>query len=117
MQRLLHQNNMQPQHRKMRILHKTQMHNKRNPKTEEKNMTNNNEKNIANLIQNQIQNTINTQPHPTKATITKTYTNGNVDITTQYGTLRNIKSITTHTVGDETLLIFLDNTYELKMVI
>ena len=73
--------------------------------------------NLGNIIQKQINHTINTQPHPTKARITKTHPDGYVDIQTQYGELHHIQTITTHTIGDETILIFLDNTTENKMVI
>lgn len=56
--------------------------------------------------------------HPIKATITRVYNNGNVDIqTTEYGALKNIQTIIPHTNGDETILIFLNNNPNTKMVI
>ena len=78
-------------------------------------MTNNNT--LSDTIQNQIENTINTQPYPTQATITKVYQDGHVDAETQYGKLTYIQSILTHEIDDETILIFLNNDYNKRMII
>ena len=72
---------------------------------------------LSDIIQTQIQNTINTQPTPTKATITKIYTDGHVDIETNYGKLTYIQTIIDHELNDETILIFLDNDYNKRIVI
>ena len=74
-------------------------------------------KTINNSIQTQILNSLNTQPHPTRATIIKTYEDGYVDIKTDYGELRHVQSITTHENNDETVLIFLNNNYDERIVI
>ncbi len=60
---------------------------------------------------------INKQPHPTQCTITKTYDDGYVDINCQYGELRHIQSITNHNINDTTILLFIENDFNLKMVI
>ena len=58
------------------------------------------------------------QPTPTKATITHLYSDGYVDIQTEtYGELKHIQTITTHEVGDETILIFLNGEYTERIVI
>ena len=82
-----------------------------------KRMTKENNTTLAGIVQNQIQNTINQQPHPTECTVTKVYEDGYVDINSPYGELRHIKSITPHNVGDETILIFLNNTTTERRVI
>ena len=74
-------------------------------------------KTINSIIQTQIQNTIQTQPHPTECTITKVYEDGYVDINSPYGELKHIQSITEHSIGDETILIFLNNDPSDMMVI
>ena len=80
-------------------------------------MTKETQPTLAGIVQNQIQNTINQQPHPTECEVTKVYEDGYVDINSPYGELRHIKSITTHNVGDETILIFLNNDFNLRRVI
>ena len=69
---------------------------------------------IETITQNQLNQTLT----PVKATITHTYPNTkHVDInTSEYGVLKHVQTITDHTVGDETILIFL-NTQNEKMVI
>ena len=74
-------------------------------------------KTINGQIEIQFQNLISTLPHPTQATITKTYEDGYVDITTSYGELTHVQSITTHEIEDETILIFLNNDYNQRRVI
>ena len=74
-------------------------------------------KTINSIIQTQIQNTIQSQPHPTECTITKVYEDGYVDINSPYGELKHIQSITPHNIGDETILIFLNNDYTQRRVI
>ena len=80
-------------------------------------MTNENKPTLYTVIQNQIQNTITDQPHPTQATITRVYEDGYCDVNTPYGELKHIQSITTHEINDETILIFLNNTFEQRIVI
>ena len=82
-------------------------------------MTNQN-RTINDSITDIINDTLKTQPYPTKAIITRVYTNENkrVDINTiEYGRLQYIQTITEHEVGDETILIFLNNNHEEKIVI
>ena len=75
-------------------------------------------KTINQSIQNMINTTIKTQPCPTKAIITQTYNDGHVDINTKpYGKLTYIESITKHEIDDITILIFLDNDFNTRMVI
>ena len=76
------------------------------------------QKTLTTQIETIIQNQLNQTLTPVKATITHTYPDTkHVDITTaEYGVLKHIQTITTHTVGDETILIFL-NTQNEKMVI
>ena len=76
------------------------------------------QKTLTQQIETIIQNHLNQTLTPVKATITHTYPDTkHVDITTaEYGVLKHVQTITTHTVGDETILIFLSNQNE-KMVI
>jgi hypothetical protein len=74
--------------------------------------------NLNNEIQKMINNTITEQPYPTLAEITRIYNDGYVDIrTNEYGELTYLKTITSHNVGDTTILIFLNNTFEQRIVI
>ena len=70
---------------------------------------------IETIIQNQLNQTLT----PVKATITHTYPDTkHVDINTEeYGVLKHVQTITTHETGDETVLIFLNNNQNEKMVI
>ena len=76
------------------------------------------QKTLPQQIETIIQNHLNQTLTPVKATITHTYPDTkHVDINTEeYGVLKHVQTITTHTVGDETILIFLNNQNE-KMVI
>ena len=81
-------------------------------------MTQKEQSTLGGIIQTQIQNTINEQPAPTTCEITKTYNDNHVDIKTEtYGNLKYIESIISHEIGDKTILIFLNNNYNKKMVI
>ena len=75
------------------------------------------DKTINHLIQTQIESTITQQPHPTTATVTHVYPDKYVDIETTYGELKHIESITTHEIGDKTILIFLNNSFEDRIII
>ena len=56
--------------------------------------------------------------YPTIVEVTRVYNDGYVDCKNDdYGELRKVKSITEHTVGDETLLVFANNNYNDKIVI
>ncbi|WP_296885161.1 hypothetical protein [uncultured Methanobrevibacter sp.] len=69
-------------------------------------------------IETQIKNKIKEQPHPTPCTITHTYNDGRVDITTtRYGELKYIETITEHSIGDKTVLLFLNNDINERIVI
>ena len=75
-------------------------------------------KTLPQQIETIITNKLNQTLTPVKATITHTYPDTkHVDInTSEYGVLKHVQTITDHTVGDETILIFL-NTQNEKMVI
>lgn len=75
------------------------------------------QKTLTEQIETIITNKLNQTLTPVKATITHTYPDTkHVDInTTEYGVLKHVQTITTHTVGDETILIFLNQNE--KMVI
>ena len=74
-------------------------------------------KTLTEQIETIITNKLNQTLTPVKATITHTYPDTkHVDInTTEYGVLKHVQTITTHAVGDETILIFLNQNE--KMVI
>lgn len=76
------------------------------------------QKTLTEQIETIITNKLNQTLTPVKATITHTYPDTkHVDInTSEYGVLKHVQTITDHTVGDETILIFL-NTQNEKMVI
>ena len=76
-------------------------------------------KTLTEQIETIITNKLNQTLTPVKATITHTYPDTkHVDINTEeYGGLKHVQTITTHTVGDETILIFLNNNQNEKMVI
>ena len=76
------------------------------------------QKTLPQQIETIITNKLNQTLTPVKATITHTYPDTkHVDInTSEYGGLKHVQTITDHTVGDETILIFL-NTQNEKMVI
>ena len=75
------------------------------------------QKTLTEQIETIITNKLNQTLTPVKATITHTYPDTkHVDInTTEYGVLKHVQTITDHTIGDETILIFLNN--QEKMVI
>lgn len=77
------------------------------------------QKTLPQQIETIVQNHLNQTLTPVKATITHTYPDTkHVDInTSEYGVLKHVQTITTHTVGDETILIFLNNNQNEKMVI
>lgn len=56
--------------------------------------------------------------HPTIVEITKVYNNGYVNVKNEsFGELHYIRTITSHNVGDTTLLVFADNDYSQRIVI
>lgn len=69
-------------------------------------------------IQTQILNTIAEQPHPVICKITHIYEDGRVDIsTTKYGELKYLESILEHSIGDKTVLLFMNNDINERIVI
>ena len=76
-------------------------------------------KTLTEQIETIITNKLNQTLTPVKATITHTYPNTkHVDInTSEYGVLKHVQTITDHTIGDETILIFINNNPQDKMVI
>ena len=77
------------------------------------------QKTLTQQIETIITNKLNQTLTPVKATITHTYPDTkHVDInTSEYGVLKHVQTITTHETGDETVLIFLNNNSQDKMVI
>ena len=75
------------------------------------------QKTLTEQIETIITNKLNQTLTSVKATITHTYPDTkHVDInTSEYGELKHVQTITDHTIGDETILIFLNN--QEKMVI
>ena len=72
---------------------------------------------LADKIKPIVNEEINKQPTPTQAKITKVYQDGHVDVETNYGRLTYIATIVDHELDDETILIFLDNDYNKRIVI
>ena len=69
---------------------------------------------ITDLIKSHIQE----QPTPTPCEIIATHTDGTVTINTkQYGKLTHTPTITTHNIGDKTVLLFLNNNLNERIVI
>ena len=69
-------------------------------------------------IENQIQANIRNQPHPVRCEITHVYDDGRVDITTtKYGEIKYVESITKHNIGDKSVLLFLNNDINDRIVI
>lgn len=68
-------------------------------------------------IQRIVQDEISKIAFPTIVTITKIYSDGYVDVDSDFGVLRHIYTITDHEVGDKTILIFTDGDYDRGMVI
>lgn len=69
-------------------------------------------------IETMIQNKIDEQPSPTPCTITHTYQDGRVDITTtKYGELKYIQTITPHEKGDKSVLLFLNDDINERIII
>ena len=65
-----------------------------------------------------IKSHINEIPAPTPCEIIATHTDGTVTIQTKnYGKLTHTPSITTHTVGDKTVLLFLNQNLNERIVI
>ena len=54
---------------------------------------------------------------PTIVTISKIYNDGYVDVEGDYGLLHHIYSITTHEVGDKTLLVFADGDFNNMIIV
>ena len=73
---------------------------------------------IYKQLETMIKNKIAEQPSPIPCTITHIYTDGRVDITTaKYGELKYLESIVEHGIGDKTIIIFLENDFNQRMVI
>lgn len=78
------------------------------------------EKTLGGGMDQRIHSILQEQPYPTQVEIIKVYTNDKkkYDITsTEYGTLKNVDSITEHEIRDKTILIFLNNNYNEMMII
>ena len=69
-------------------------------------------------IENQIQANIRNQPHPVRCEITHVYENDRVDVETEnYGLLKYLETITEHNIGDKSVLLFLNNDINDRIVI
>ena len=68
-------------------------------------------------VQRIVQDEISKIAFPTIVTITKIYSDGYVDVDSDFGVLRHIYTITEHEVGDKTILIFTDGDYDHGMLI
>lgn len=78
-------------------------------------MNNTINKQIEILVDNKLERDI---TYPTIMEITKVYNDGHVDCKNEdYGELKHIKTITTHNIGDTTLLVFADNDYSKRIII
>lgn len=78
-------------------------------------MNNTINKQIEILVDNKLERDI---TYPTIMEITKVYNDGYVDCKNEdYGELKHIKTITTHNIGDTTLLVFADNDYSKRIII
>ena len=81
-------------------------------------MTDKEQSTLGGTIESQIKTVINEQPRPDKCEIIKVYSDGYVDIKSEtYGYLKYIQSITNHEINDISILVFLNNDYENRMVI
>ena len=73
---------------------------------------------IYQAIENQIQANIRNQPHPIRCKITHVYEDGRVDVETEkYGLLKYLETIIPHAVGDKSVLLFLDNDFNNRIII
>ena len=74
---------------------------------------------LADQVQDQIQLNLTNQPHPTTCTITKIYDDGYCDVKTdEYGVLQYNQTYGYgYNVGDNAILIFLNNNYSERIVI
>lgn len=73
---------------------------------------------IYQAIENQIQTNIRNQPHPVICKITHIYEDGRVDIsTTKYGELKYLESLREHDIGDKSVLLFLNNDIQERIVL
>ena len=79
---------------------------------------NNESRTLNDAISDLIESHINDQPTPTLCTITHTYEDGRVDIQTDnYGEIKYIETITPHQTGDKTVLLFIGNDINTRIVI
>ena len=73
---------------------------------------------LNDAITDMIKSHINEIPTPTPCEIIATHTDGTVDITTKdYGELKYINTITEHQIGDKTVLLFLNQNLNERIVI
>ena len=73
---------------------------------------------LTNAMTNLIKSQINEIPPPTQCEITTIHNDGTVDIhSKEYGDITFINTITSHEIGDKTVLLFLDNDYNKRIVI
>ena len=65
-----------------------------------------------------IKSHINEIPTPTPCEITATHNDGTVTITTKtYGKLTHTPTITPHTIGDKSVLLFMNGNYNERIII
>ena len=79
---------------------------------------NNESRTLNDAISDLIKSHINDQPTPTLCTITHTYEDGRVEIQTDtYGEIKYLETITEHTIGDKSVLLFLNNDINERIII
>lgn len=73
---------------------------------------------LNDAISDLIESHINDQPAPILCTITHIYENNRVDIQTDtYGEIKYIETITEHNIGDKSVLLFMNNDINERIVI
>ena len=84
----------------------------------EKKPMNNQSRTLNDAISDLIASHINEQPSPIRCEITHIYEDGRVDVETEkYGLLKYLETIIPHAVGDKSVLLFLNNDINERIVI
>ena len=79
---------------------------------------NNQPRTLNDAISDLINSHINDQPAPIRCEITHVYDDGRVDIQTgTYGEIKYVETITEHNTGDKSVLLFLNNDINKRIVI
>lgn len=79
---------------------------------------NNQSRTLNDAISDLITSHINDQPSPIRCVITHVYDDSHVDIETKtYGGIKYVESITEHNIGDKSVLLFLNNDINERIVL